>query len=247
MKSATPPAEPAAGPRRFATTRWSVVLAAGQRATSQSRKALGELCALYWPPLYAFARRQGLSAEEAQDLTQGFFTRLLEKDELSTLDPSRGRFRAWLLASLKHYLSNAWAHERAQKRGGGLVRVDFDAGEGPVHEEPDPGLTPERAFERRWALTLLEHVLSTLRNECAQEGKAALFEKLKGMLTGEDAEAYAGIGAELGMTAGAVRVAAHRLRRRYRDLLRAEIAQTVEHPEDVDDEIRFLFSALENA
>jgi RNA polymerase sigma-70 factor (ECF subfamily) len=223
------------------------VLAVRQGTPSESRAALSTLCALYWYPLYAFTRRQGHGPEDACDLVQGFFTRLLEKNQLAVVDRQRGRFRSWLLASLKHYLSNEWDREQALKRGGGQAPLPIDAenAEGRYGLEPSHGLTPERLYERRWALTLLEHVLSSLEDECARLGKQRLFEKLRGTLAGDvEQVAYPQVAEALGMSPGAVRVAAHRLRGRYRELLRAEIAQTVERPEDIDDEIQQLLAAL---
>jgi RNA polymerase sigma-70 factor (ECF subfamily) len=179
---------------------------------------------------------------------QGFFTQLLERNQLAVPDPQRGRFRSWLLAALKHYLSNERDRENALKRGGGQTLLSIECGdaEGRFTLEPVEALTPERAYERRWALTLLEHVLTLLRDECHRAGKGALFDSLKGTLTGDAREAsYQEVSASLGLSPGAVKVAAHRLRARYRELLRGEIAQTVERAEDVDDELRLLLAALE--
>ncbi|MBN1207458.1 MAG: sigma-70 family RNA polymerase sigma factor [Myxococcaceae bacterium] len=245
MKKPASPPVLASARRGFITTRWSLVLAAGADTAPEARKALSELCGLYWSPLYAFLRRQGRSADEAQELTQGFFARLLEKNDLAVADPGRGRFRAWLLASIRHYAANERERERAKKRGGGQVRIDLDEAELQFSQEPMPGLTPERAFERRWALALLENALAALREEYARRGQELLFDKLKGALNGEEEASYSRIAAELGMTVSAVKVNAFRLRRRYRELLRGEISHTVEDPEDVDAELRFLFSALE--
>jgi RNA polymerase sigma-70 factor (ECF subfamily) len=241
--------QPPPGPRHFATTRWTLVAAAGKQATPEARKALAELCRLYWYPLYAFVRRRGYDAEEALDLTQGFFTRLIEKNDLAAADPNRGRFRSWLLASVKHYLANEWDRATAAKRGGGKavysIDIDPDDAEGRYRHEPSHQLTPERIFDRRWALTMLEQTLSDLRAECDRDGKAALFEALRPSLTAEGQDdSYQDVADRLATTQGAVKVAAHRLRRRYRELLREQIAQTVERPDDVDDEIRDLFAAL---
>lgn len=222
------------------------MLAAGRDTTPQARKALSELCELYWYPIYSFVQRQGIPAEEAKDLTQGFFARLLEKNELAIADPGRGRFRMWLLAAVKHYLANEWDRERAKKRGGDWVRITPKDEEGYFSQEPAPGPTPEQAFERRWAERLLENVLAALGEEYKRRGKDLLFDKLKKTLTGEEENAYSLIAAELGMTADAVKVMAFRLRRRYRELLLGEIAHTVENPEDVDDELRFLISTFED-
>ncbi len=234
--------------RGFQTTRWSLVLAAGQPATAASREALATLCQVYWYPLYAYARRQGSRAEDAQDLTQEFFVRILEKDYLRVADPERGKFRSFLLTAFKHFLTKE--HDRAQalKRGGGsqLLPLDFQAGEQRYSREPTHQATPERIFERRWALTLLDRVLGRLREEFKQAGKQKIFERLKTCLTGEKnpGNSYQQLAAELQMTEGAVKVAVYRLRRRYQELLREEIAQTVAAPEDIDDELRHLFEAV---
>jgi RNA polymerase sigma-70 factor (ECF subfamily) len=245
--SASKSAVKRSGANRFATTRWSVVLAAGRRSTERSRDALAELCANYWYPLYGFVRAQGYSAHDAQDLTQEFFARLIERNTVGEADRTRGRFRTFLIASLKHFLANERDRARAKKRGGGrlVLSIDFDAGESRLSREPACDATPERIFERRWALALLETVLALLREEFQSAGKGQLFERLKGTLTAShDAGGYAAIAAELGMAEGAVKVAVHRLRRRFRELLRDEIAQTVADPADVDQEIRELFTAL---
>lgn len=229
---------------RFRTTRWSLVAAAAD-LTSDTRAALEELCELYWPPVYSFVRRSGRDAPDAFDLTQGFFARILEHNDLAAVDPARGRFRSWLLGALKHFLANEWRASTALKRGGGATILSLDAlaAEGRYAHEPVDPLTPERLYERRWALTVLERVLSRLHAECAADGNAARFEALKGFLTGEGMS-YDALARELGEPAGTLRVAVHRLRRRYRDLLCDEIAETVERPEDVEDEIRQLMAAL---
>ncbi len=235
------------GGEHFATTRWSLVLAAGGEASAESRRALETLCGLYWYPLYAYVRRRGRDADEAQDLTQGFFARLIEKHAVRAADRRRGKFRSYLLASLKHFLANEWDRARAQKRGGGceVVSIDAESAEGRYHLEPADGLTAERLFERRWALTLLDLVLAELRGQYKSDGKEHIFERLKGFLGGAvPGSPYAEAAAELGMTPEAVKVAVHRLRRRYRDLLRDQIAQTVASPEEIDDEIHHLFAAL---
>jgi RNA polymerase sigma factor (sigma-70 family) len=230
---------------QFHQTRWSIVLAARGSDAAQARDALGKLCAAYWYPLYAFVRRQGHGAHDAEDLTQGFFARLLEKDWLGGVDRERGRFRSWLLAALKHFLANEWDKARARKRGSGHAPLSIDAavGESRYAHEPTDNATADKLYDRRWALTLLEQVLARLRAEFSAAGKAELFEALKPTLTGEKAP-YAGIAARLGMSEGAVKVAVHRLRDRYRDLIRAEIAETVETDAEVDDELRHLLAAL---
>jgi RNA polymerase sigma factor (sigma-70 family) len=234
--------------RRFATTRWSQVLAAGQAGTGDSREALSRLCESYWYPLYAYVRRWGYDAEQAQDLTQEFFTRLLEKHYLRAADPERGRFRSFLLAALKHFLANERDRAEAVKRGGraAIVSLEMENAEGRYSLEPPDGETPERIYERRWALTLLERTLMRLGQEARASGKQALFDRLEGYLTGEqDALPYRQLAADIGMSEGAVKVTVHRLRRRFGALLREEIGETVSTPSEVDDEIRELFRALE--
>jgi RNA polymerase sigma-70 factor (ECF subfamily) len=243
---------PPDGGRHFATTRWTLVTAAGKQNTPESRRALSDLCRLYWYPVYAFVRRRGYTAEDALDLTQGFFTRLIDKNDLAAADRTRGRFRAWLLTAVKHYLANEWDKATAEKRGGGRAVFSFDINpddaESRYRREPAHQVTPERIFDRRWALTLLEQTLAALEAESAAEGKRELYEALKPTLTadGRDArdESYKDLAVRLGTSEGALKVAAHRLRRRYRDLLRGEIAETVEREEEVDEEIRDLFAAL---
>jgi RNA polymerase sigma-70 factor (ECF subfamily) len=234
---------------RFATTHWSVVVAAGRRSSPQSRDALATLCQSYWYPLYVFIRTQGFSAEESQDLTQEFFTRLLEKDFLGFVDREKGRFRSFLLAACKHFLSNERDRARTQKRGGGreLISIDVTDAESRYCLEPAHELTPEKLFERRWAMTLLEGVLSLLRNESIQAGKGDQFEVLKMFLTGDKNQtSYREAAKQLGSTEGAIKVAAHRLRKRYRDMLREEIAKTTSALDEIEDEIRELFEALES-
>ncbi len=232
---------------RFHTTHWSVVFAAGERRTPDADDALSTLCAAYWYPLYAFVRRSGYDAEAASDLTQGFFARVIEKNFLREADPQRGRFRSFLLASLKHFLSNERERERALKRGGGatLLSIEPEEGESRYAREPVDARTPDVLFERGWAVALLEHVLERLRGELDAEGKAHLFDALKPMLMGERADhTYREIGEGLGMSEGAVKVAVHRLRRRYRDVLEEEIGRTLADPTQLEDEIRHLFAAL---
>jgi RNA polymerase sigma-70 factor (ECF subfamily) len=237
-------------PQRFATTQWSLVLAAGLPGSPDARDALATLCGLYWHPCYAFVRRRGYAADAAFDLTQGFFLRLLEKNDLASVDRERGRFRTWLLAVLKHHLANDWHREQAQKRGGGAAHLSIDGAEAESQYErlePSHDLTPERLFERRWALALLQRALDTLRAEYVRLGKADLFERLSGSLTGDAAAppTYQALATDLGMSEGNVKVTVHRLRGRYRALIQEEIARTVEREEDVDDELRCLLAALE--
>ena len=230
----------------FVTTHWSVVLAAGRSDTPRARAALETLCENYWPPLYAYVRRRGHSVEEAQDLTQEFFARLLEHGRVSAADPQKGRFRSFLLASMNHFLSDEWDKARAEKRGGGKVAfLDLRDAETKLGEQVAESLTPEKAYERRWAVTLLEQVYQRLGQEYGQQGKAGLFEALRGALIGAGGTApYAELADRLNMTEGAVKVAVHRLRHRYRELLRETIAETVSGPEEVEDELRYLLRTL---
>jgi RNA polymerase sigma-70 factor (ECF subfamily) len=248
MASSDPPSPSLpAGQGRFATTHWSVIVAARDPAAPQARAALAELCRSYWYPLYAYIRRQGHGADAAQDLTQEFFTRLLEKDGLASVDQGKGRFRSFLLAACKHFLANERDRARAQKRGGDrqFVPIDFRDADGRYGSEPAHDATPEKLFERRWALALLEQVLARLRLEYEAGGKSLLFERLKSHLTGDGGGVpHARAAAELELSEGAVKVAVHRLRRRYRELLRETISQTVNDPAQIDDEIRTLFAVL---
>ncbi len=232
---------------QFAATRWSVVLSAGRADSTHARDALEQLCRAYWLPIYAYVRRQGHPPPDAQDLTQEFFARLLAKNYLEDVDRAKGRFRSFLLAALKHFLANEWDRTRAQKRGGGVVFIPISsaAAETACGVEPAEKLTAETLFERRWALALLDQVLARVRAEFAAEGKTEVFEQLKSTLTGErHAQPYAEIAARLHTSEGAVKVTVHRLRQRYREVLREEIAHTVASPDQVEDEIRALFAAL---
>jgi RNA polymerase sigma-70 factor (ECF subfamily) len=233
------------GARSFATTHWSLVVAAAHDSRPAAKAALATLCETYWYPLYCYVRRRGHLAEEAQDLTQEFFATLLEKHTLRVADRERGRFRSFLLASLNHFLANEWRRQSAKKRGGGRLPLSLDlpAGESRYAQEPSHDLTPEKIYERRWAMVLLEKALSALREEYAAAGKGKLFERLAVFLGGATSVPYEEVAHELGTTDGAVKVAVHRLRRRCRDLLRAEVAQTVVEPADVDEELRHLMAA----
>jgi RNA polymerase sigma-70 factor (ECF subfamily) len=231
----------------FGTTHWSLILAARDRDAPQADEALAALCAAYWYPLYAFIRRRDHDPDSAADLTQGFFARLMEKEFLRSVDPSKGRFRAFLLAACKNFLANERDRAVALKRGGGRCAVSIDRrdAEGRYRSEPTHDLTPERLYERRWALTLLGQVLDQLDEEFHQAGRGAFYDRMKVILTGaEGADSYAQVGAALGMTEAAVKKAAQRLRLRYREILRARIAETVEDHGQVDDEIRTLFAVL---
>jgi RNA polymerase sigma-70 factor (ECF subfamily) len=231
----------------FRTTSWSLVLTAQDGDNERSREALASLCEVYWPPLYAFVRRRGHDRDEAADLTQAFFLHLLDKGGLQDLKPAAGRFRSFLLASLKNLLADERAREQALKRGAGRrpIRLDLDTAENAARLEPVENLTPDLIFEKRWALTVLHRVLGQLREEFAREDNAQRFERLKGFITGEQpTPPYRQVAHDLEMTEEAVKMAVHRLRKRYGKILRAEIAQTVSRPEEVDDEIRHLLSAL---
>jgi RNA polymerase sigma factor (sigma-70 family) len=231
----------------FASTRWSLVAAAGRRRSPESQEALETLCRQYWYPLYTYARRRSANIDDAQDITQAFFVQLLEKDYLLDADPNRGKFRSFLLTAFIHFLTKEHDKANAQKRGGGRpsLSLDFQSANGRYQFEPADHTTPEALFERRWALTLLGQTLSRLRREYVSAGKENLFDSLKETLTGEGVgRPYAQIAQELRISEPAVKVAVHRLRRRYQELIRAEIAQTVAKPEDVDEELRDLLVAL---
>jgi RNA polymerase sigma-70 factor (ECF subfamily) len=236
-----------AGDSQFHTTHWSLIVQAAGHGGESSQAALADLCGAYWYPVYAFIRRRGHSAEDARDLAQEFFATLLEKGYLADADPERGRFRAFLLTAVSRFVSKQHERAAALKRGGGQrhLSLNFDDGETRYQHEPSHDWTPERIFARRWALTLLDRTVATLRKEHEDAGKLPLFAALKVFLTGEaGAPPLRHIAVQLGMTEGAIKVAIHRLRQRYRDALRAEIAQTVTAQEDVDDELRLLLAAL---
>src|SRR5436190_4778279 len=238
---------PGQEPGLFVTTHWSVVLAAGQDESSIARHALEQLCRAYWYPLYVYTRRRGYDVEEAKDLTQEFFMRLIERKSLGGVEEKRGRFRYFLLAALKHFLSDEWDKANAIKRGGGLTFIPLDAQdpEDRYHLEPRDESTPESAYQRRWALTMLELTLARLREEFQLAGKEAVFEQLKTFITGDRSEiSYAEAAARLGMTEAAAKMTVTRMRQRYRALLRAEIANTVNDPKEVDTEMRELATAL---
>jgi RNA polymerase sigma-70 factor (ECF subfamily) len=239
---------PSAPRPAFVTTHWSLVLSARDGQSPQSAAALEKLCRIYWYPLYAYVRRSGQSRENAEDLTQAFFARLLEKKFLDSAQQERGRFRSFLLVVLKRFLANEWERAHAQKRGGFQTQISLDTemAERKFQSEiASAEIPPDRAFERRWALTLLEQTMSRLRSEFERAGKISEFERLKIFLTADKYEIpYATVAAELGMNEGALRVAVHRLRRRYRELFREEISHTLAEGESVDDELRYLMSVL---
>jgi RNA polymerase sigma-70 factor (ECF subfamily) len=224
-----------------------VVLAAKDRNSPQSQEALETLCRACWYPLYAYVRRLGHTPDDAKDLTQEFFYRLLEKDWLASVDRQKGRFRTFLLVALKRFLANEWKRAARQKRGGAAAHLplDTETAERCYQAEPAPPLPADRLYERRWALTLLERTMNRLREEYCRAGKAAEFQGLKRFLTADkSAIAYAVIARDLSMTEGAARVAVHRLRRRFRDIFREETAHTVAAAEDVNEELRHLLSAM---
>lgn len=232
---------------QFHTTHWSVVLLAGESRAPQTDAALENLCRTYWPPLYAYVRRQGHSPHDAQDLTQEFFARLLEKKYLKLAAQERGRFRSFLLKSLQHFLVNEWVRGQAQKRGGGQKTFPLDeaAAEQSYLQQPAAQLTSENLYDKRWAMTLLDQAMTRLGADYAAAGKRALFDQLKPLLLTEgSSEAYRQLSDPLKMSEGAVKVAIHRLRQRFRDAVRTEIAQTVATPAEVDEELRCLMTAM---
>ena len=245
MPAQRPGAGGSSGPAAFLTTRWSVVVAAGRPDEPRSRAALAELCEAYWRPVYAFVRRRGQAREDARDLTQAFFARLLEKNAVVGADPERGRFRGWLLGALKHFLANEWDRAHALKRGGGVVplSLDFETADERLALEPAHDLTPERAYEREWALAVLERAFDALEAEHVARGRGELFAALKDTLVGGEAS-HAQIAAALGLSEGAVKVAAHRLRRAFREVLRSQIAETVEGEAELERELGELIAAL---
>ena len=237
----------AAGIGQFNTTHWSVVLLAGESQAPQADVALDKLCRTYWYPLYAYVRRGGHSQEDAQDLTQEFFARLLEKKYLKLATQERGRFRSFLLKSLQHFLVNEWVRGQAQKRGGGrkILSLDEEAAERTYQQEPAVQLAPESLYDKRWAMTLLEKAMDRLGENYAAAGKRELFEQLKGLLLTESSgESYRQLAGQLDISEGAVKVAVHRLRHRFREVVREEISQTVATPAEVEEELRCLMAAL---
>ena len=231
----------------FATTRWTVVLSAGDPSSPHAATALETLCRAYWYPLYAYVRRCGYSPPDAQDLTQEFFARLLEQNWIARADRHKGRFRSFLLMAMKRFLAKEWDKAKTLKRGGQVrfVPLEVDAAETRYCREPVDTRTPEQLFEKQWALILLESVLSRLREDYARDGKGALFHALEPYLIGSrETQPYAALEAELGVTEGAARVAVCRLRERYRECLKAEIAHTVASPAEVDEELRHLLRVM---
>jgi RNA polymerase sigma factor (sigma-70 family) len=238
----SPPANGAA----FVTTQWSVVLAA-QGSSPAAEEALEKLCRSYWRPIYSFVRREGRTVEDAQDVTQSFFARLLERRDFDAVRREKGRLRSYLLVALKHFLTNERQRAMALKRGEGRQLISLDEVLARERNDPEPAdaLTADRIYERRWALTVLERVLDELGQEYEAAGNAGLFDRFKELLADESREfSQAQIASEIGMSENAVKQAYHRFRHRYRELLREEIAQTVTAPGDVDDELRHLVAVL---
>jgi len=237
----------ARGAGQFATTHWSVVLATGQGPSSSAQGALEQLCRIYWYPLYAYIRRRGYGHEDAQDLTQAFLLQLLERQSFARVDRGRGRFRSFLLAALNYFLADARDRANARKRGGGQPVLSFDAqtADERFRLEPVDDLSPDKLFERQWALALLDRVLARLEQEFGAAGKADLFQKLRVFLVaGRGEVSYAEVAPELGMTGEAVKKAVHRMRRRYHELFREEIVQTIADPAEVEDEMRYLCAVM---
>jgi RNA polymerase sigma factor (sigma-70 family) len=233
------------GSSEFPTTRWTLVIAAGDPHRKEARSALVSLCENYWYPSYAYLRRRGFPADQAQDLTQDFFIRLLEGRYLDRVDPEKGRFRSFLLTSLKFFVADERDRQRAHKRGGGAVSsLEFSAGEERYQREPAHDETPDRIFERRWALSVLDRVVEKLRVEFVRHGRPEHFERLKVFLLGHSDAPYAALAREMNTSEGALKVAIHRLRKRYRELFRQEIADTVADPSEVAAELQFLAAVL---
>jgi RNA polymerase sigma-70 factor (ECF subfamily) len=234
-------------PRVFATTHWSVVLAAGESSSDGAQSALETLCRAYWYPIYVYVRRKGHGPEAAEDLTQEFFAQLISKEHLKLADRNKGKFRTFLLAMLDHFLAREWSRAHRQKRGGQFTFISLDqqSPEERYRIEPQDNQTPEKNFDRQWALTVLERTMNALQLECKANGKSDFFRETKSLLTtGPESGTYGEICKRLGMSEGAMRVAVHRLRQRYGELLSSEIAQTVERPDDVEGEIRYLLGVL---
>lgn len=224
-----------------------MVLEAGDKRSSGVVEALSDLCQAYWYPLYSFVRRKGYDSAQAEDLTQSFFADLLEKDRLHRVEPTRGRFRSFLLTSLANFMKNQWRAENAIKRGGqeSIVSIDFQDADARYNQQPTDELTPEKIFDRNWALSVLETSLAAVEQQYQASGKGQLFESLKPLIAGTGPIAYAELAVELGMKEGAIKVAVHRLRQRYADQLRLQIANTVDDPANVDEELQSLFVALQ--
>lgn len=233
----------------FATTHWSVITAAQRGGTVEAKAALETLCATYWRPVFAFVRRSSPNDHVAKDLTQGFFERFLEKSDFHDADPLRGRFRSFLLACVKHFLANEWNKQKTQRRGGGVISLSIDRWIEEFGTEPEsnPALSPDRAYERQWALSILDNVRSRLRSEFESSGRSELFEALQGYLSGERNQApYSVVAEQLHISVDSVKKNVERMRRRFGKLLREEISQTVSHASEIEDELRFLRTALQS-
>jgi len=231
----------------FDTTQWSLVIAAGESDSAASREALETLCETYWYPLYVYVRRRGHAEDDARDLTQGFFVKLLEKNWVGAADRARGKFRTFMLTALKHYMLDEWDRQRAQKRGGGKLplSLDFDTAEGGFKLEVPDERTPEAVFDACWADTVLLRARERLRREVLEPGKEDRFERLEGFVTGEGREVpYQEVAAEFGMSESAVKVAVYRMRRHFGEVLRAEVAETVQDPAEVEPELKHLLGLL---
>lgn len=238
-------AEGATNAAEFQTTRWTLVLAAGQQSSPDSQAALAKLCQIYWGPVYAYVRKRTASPEQAQDLTQGFFARLLEKNYVGRADPARGRFRAFLMTSVENFLCDEHDRATSLKRGGGQAPLSLDAALTGEEMEPAEALTPAVAFEKRWAKTLLDQVMTRLAREYQESGRGALFEHLQSHMWGEsDSVPYEELSKRLGMSNVHLRVTAHRMRQRYREILCDEVAQTVSSPDEIKSEIRYLIQVV---
>jgi RNA polymerase sigma-70 factor (ECF subfamily) len=247
QKSGSATGDSATAPHWFATTHWSVVMLAGDTNSPKAISALERLCRTYWLPLYSYVRRQGYGPHDAQDLTQGFFVRLLRLNSFAQVSQAKGKFRTFLLASLNHYLSDERDRARAEKRGQGQAIISLDETEAEQRylQVPSAGVAPEAAFDRGWALTVMEEALKELRDSYITSGKQDLFEHLSAFLSTEgDARQYEALAAKLGMSTGSLPVAVHRLRQRYRECVRLALAQTVASPEDLEEEMNYLFSVL---
>jgi len=241
------PESAAAGPRIFATTHWSVVTSASKDESEQSLRALETLCRTYWYPVYAYVRRKACGPEEAQDLTQEFFSQLIARDHFRLADPNKGKFRGFLLSTLDYFLAREWNRAHRQKRGGQFIFISLDeqSPEDRYRLEPTDLETPEKQFLRQWALTVLKQAMIALQKECEAHDKGSLFREARNLISGErDGTAYAQISKHLNMAEGAARVAVHRLRQRYGELLRQEVANTVTSEEEIDEELRYLFQIL---
>ena len=234
---------------QFATTRWSIVTAAGDSDSPKHQEALNSLCQTYWFPLYAYLRRNGHDAQEAADFTQAFFAQLLDKKYLRSVQPRPGKFRSFMLTALKHFVANQYKYEKAKKRGGGrnIFSLNYEQAEDRYALEPATDMSPEKLFERSWALTVLYRTMDRLEAEQIAKNRTQLFQGLRAYLVADkDSVPYQDLASDLNMTEGAVRVAVHRLRKRCKEILRDEVAQTVAMPEEIDEEIRGLFNALQD-